>query len=430
MFGSNTPIWDGYEECQVYLTFYQAFWYMVFEAIMLEGHHGMQESVENHLRSRRQAKGLSQAVLARVAGVTRQAVCAIEANQYLPTTGVALALARSLGCRVEDLFCLGPGDGILEGDWVGPQPPVWPDEVPIRVNVAQVGSRFVVRPLSALGDRLAFAISADGLLSPQREAIRSTKGSRSPVRVSLLRDRGAVEQEVVIAGCDPAVFLLGEYVRRRVHGASVVGWTMGSTAALKALKQGEVHVAGIHVVDPNTGESNLPFLRRHLRASEVKVVTFAQWEQGLMVRPGNPLGIRAVEDLARPDVSIVNREPGAAARLLLDRKAAEAGIQASRLIGYRRLAFSHLEVARLVAEGQVDVGIGIGSAARLFGLVFLPLLKERYDLVIPHSLLEAHPTVPLLLDTLASRAFHREVDALGGYDTQHTGRIVEWRQTA
>lgn len=379
-------------------------------------------NIENRLRSLRTAKGLSQGALASMAGITRQAIYAIEANQYLPTTAVALRLAGALDCRVEDLFSLVSSGEVIEGDLTGPLQPA-ADTALVRVKVALVGDRMVVRPVAALGEVLNYTVPADGLMirSPVSSGRSERTGTR--VQVQLLRDRRAVEGEIAVAGCDPAIFLAGEYLRRRRDSTTVVGWTMGSAAALEALKRGEVHVAGLHLVDEKSGESNLPYLRRHLKGDGFTVVTFAIWEEGLLVPSGSPKGIREVAALARKDIVLVNREPGSGARLLLDRKLSEAGIKASQVKGYHRIVGSHFDVARLIAEGQADTGISVRSAARLLGLDFIPLQKERYDLVVPTSYLSTHPGLANLLDTIVSRRFRAEIEALGGYETNETGKI-------
>jgi putative molybdopterin biosynthesis protein len=386
-------------------------------------------NIENRLRSLRSAKGLSQGDLAGMAGVTRQAIYAIEANQYLPTTAVALRLAGALGCRVEDLFSLVSSGEIVEGELIGELPH---DAGRVRVKVARVGQRLLVRPVATLGDVLNFTIPADGLIigpaSSERIHKAGNRGNRSNhVRVELTRDRRLIEEEIVVAGCDPAIFLAGEYLRRRQERSSVLEWTMGSGAAIEALKRGEVHVAGLHIVDPKTGESNVPYLQRHLRGGDFTVITFAAWEQGLMVAKGNPKGIRGVTDLMRKDIVMINREEGAGARVLLDQRLAAAGVHSVKVNGYESLAASHLEVAQRIARGQSDVGMGVGSAARLVGLDFIPLQHERYDLVMPALYLTTHPGLSIFLETIVSRQFRAEIDALGGYDTRETGKIVEFQ---
>ncbi|MFQ5932829.1 MAG: substrate-binding domain-containing protein, partial [Nitrospiraceae bacterium] len=331
--------------------------------------------------------------------------------------------------RVEDLFCLASEGEVIEGDRIESLPTGAAWAGPARVKVARIGARMIVRPVASLGDVLNFTVAADGLLVHSPPAPRRSGGRKGQVQVQLLRDRRLLEADIVVAGCDPAMFLVGEHLRRRQSKASVVGWSMGSAAAIEALNRREVHVAGLHVVDAKSGECNLPYLRRHLRNKEVTVVTFAAWEQGLMVRKGNPKRIRGVADLARKDVVVANREEGAGARLLLDRELAAAGIRVNQVKGYQRIASSHLEVARWIADGQVDVGMGVQSAARLLMLDFIPLQEERYDLVIPTAYLGSHPSLSAFLETITSRAFRLEVEAMGGYDTRQTGTMLEWTRS-
>jgi putative molybdopterin biosynthesis protein len=373
---------------------------------------------QNHLKDLRLQSGFSQADLATKAGITRQAISSIESNLYLPTTAVALRLASVLACRVEDLFCLAESQDIIEGTLVGLVPDHDLKTSPVRVKVATVGSHTIVRPLTGLGEVLCYAVPTDGYLVDV-----ALQAGGSTVQVKLSRGRQAIEQEISVAGCDPAIFLAGAHLRQRKDQTSVVGWTMGSMAALRALQQGEVHVAGLHLFDPTTGESNLPFLRRALKGSNYDVITFATWEEGFLVRPGNPKSIRAAADLVDPLVTLVNREEGAGARLLLDQRLRAAGIDPTHVRGYEKAVSSHFEVARAIACRQADAGIGIRSAAQLFGLDFVPLQAARYDLVVPKALLKSHPTLANLFDTIVSRPFRAEIDALGGYDTRETGMI-------
>ena len=372
----------------------------------------------NHLKSLRTQKGFSQGELAARAGITRQAVSSIESNLYLPTTAVALHLASVLACRVEDLFSIGTAEDIVEGKLIGHLPHSHVKASPIRVKVSTVGSKTVVRPITGLGEVLSFTVPADGYVVESQG-----QTSSSTVRVKLSRDRQAIEQAISVAGCDPAIFLAGEHMRRRKDQSSLVGWTMGSMAALRALQQGEVHVAGLHLFDPATGESNLPFLRRVLKGSNYEVVTFATWEEGLLVGAGNPKSIRGISDIVDPHVTLVNREEGAGARLLLDQRLRVAGINYDQVRGYGTIVASHFEVARAIASRQADVGVGIRSAAQLFELDFIPLQSARYDLVVPKAYLKSHPTLAHLFETLVSRPFRNEIEALGGYDTSDTGKL-------
>jgi len=379
-------------------------------------------NVENNLREIRSRKGLSQTDLAARSGITRQAVCAIEANQYLPTTAVALRLAGVLNCKVEDLFRLISTGEIVQGESVTG---VHAESLShnARVKVVRVGERLIVRTVASLGDVLNYAIAADGLVVDlPGGSHKSGKGSR-PIQVQLLRDRRLIEQEIAVAGCDPAIFLAGEYLRRHTKTAAVVGWTMGSGAALDALKRGEVHIAGIHIVDGKSGESNLPYVKQHLKGYDVNVVTFASWEEGLIVSAGNPLEIRGISDLARSDVRTINREARSGARILLDQKLAAAGLASHQIRGYDRFASSHFHVARLISEGQADAGIGVRSAANYYGLDFIPIQDARYDLVVPKAYLSSHPVLQAFFDTIVTRQFRSEVQAIGGYDTRQTGTL-------
>lgn len=376
----------------------------------------------NRLREVRTARGLSQGELAARAGVTRQAISSIEANRYLPTTVVALQLARVLNTSVEDLFSLQSAGEVIEARLIDvPMPSSSAGPLP-RVKVVKVNGQYFARPVAGLGEVLSYTVAADGFLD-SRETTRCGRSDASVVQVRLSRDRQAIEQEIAVAGCDPAIFLAGEHLRRRKDSTSVVGWTMGSIAALRALQRGEVHVAGIHLTDDSTGESNLPFLRRHLKASAYEVITFATWEEGLLVHSGNPKQIRTIADLVRDDVTVINREEGAGARLLLDQRLRAAGFVGSQVKGYDRTAASHLHIARLVAEGQADVGVGIRSAAQSYGLEFIPLQSARYDLVVPKAYLSSHPSLNHLFETLASQSFRSEIAAIGGYDTTDTGKL-------
>lgn len=376
----------------------------------------------NHLKEIRLSRGLPQGDLAAMAGITRQAVSSIEAGKYLPTTAVALHLATVLNCQVEDLFRLVETGEVVTGELAsGLRPEFLAQNA--RVKVVRVGERLIVRSVASLGDVLNYTISADGLIADLPDDVRTSGKRSAQVKVRLFRERRLIEQEIAVAGCDPAVFLAGEYLRRHSNHAAVVGWTMGSGAALDALKRGEVHIAGIHILDSKSGESNLPYVKQHLKGYDVKVVTFAHWEEGLIVRAGNPLAIREISDLARRDVRIINREPRSGARMLLDQRLSAMGLAPEQVGGYERIASSHLAVARLISEGQADAGIGVRFAAHYYGLDFIPIQDARYDLVVPKAYLASHPALQAFFNTIVTRQFRREVEAIGGYDTQQTGTV-------
>ena len=378
--------------------------------------------VRNRLKERRLAVDISQTELAGRVAITRQALYAMEMNQYLPGTELALRLASNLGCAVEDLFSFESESDIIEAEFIGSGKE---SQNVSRVKVACVGDRVLTKPVSDLGGVLNYTVPADGI---QLGRVSSTSGAtpRSDrVYVRLLTSQHDIERQVVVAGCDPSIFLAGEHIRRHGGDASILGWGMGSLAALQALKRGEVHVAGIHVVDHRSGDFNRPFLKKYLKGHAVTVVRFAAWEEGVLLRRGNPKGVQGIEDLARPDVRLVNREQGAGARLLLDHLLTKSGISSRQVRGYEALCPSQLELGRAIVEGRADMGIGAYAVGHFYDLDFIPLQEERYDLVIPSKYLHSHPGMQMFLDTLVTRGFRQEIEALGGYDTKETGKIIE-----
>jgi putative molybdopterin biosynthesis protein len=370
--------------------------------------------IENRLREKRQALALSQKQLADLAGITRQAISALEANQYYPATSVALQLARALHCRVEDLFSIKQGGEIIEGELLGSLPG---GDNPVRAQVTQIGHRMLVRPLHGLGELANLSATADGL-------IVGSIPEKTRVKVKLLKDREAVRRKVVVGGCDPAMFLVKEHVRKHVE-EHLVPCLMGSGLALNALKRGEVHMAGIHLAEEVSGTWELPSLKPSVGDMDCIIVTFAHWEEGFIVRQGNPKKIRTFGDMTKPSVRIVNREIGSGARRLLDKGMRASAINPKRLKGYEDEVLSHLDVASRIKAGLADTGIGVRSVAAICGLDFVPLQRERYDLVIPKGYYETSKGLRLLLDTIVSRPFREELEALGGYDTRDTGKVVE-----
>ncbi len=375
----------------------------------------LQRRVTNRLRDTRTAAGLSQGDLAQRAGITRQALYAMEKDQYLPGTEVALQLAHALGTSVEDLFSLNEGQDVLQAELPADHPGVLKST---RVKLATIGNRLVAKPVMELGDVLNYTVPADALV------LGAVPRRKHSVYVQLLKSQKDVESQILVAGCDPAIHLAGEHVRQQGGSASVVGWNMASLAALRALKRGDVHVAGIHLRDRRSGEYNLPFLRKYLRGQTVTVVRFATWQEGLLLKGGNPKRVRGFEDLARPDVRMVNRERGAGARLLLDHLLSRHRIPSQVVRGYGTIASSQIGLGRWIAEGKADVGIGARAVAQLYNFDFIPLQEERYDLVIPTSYVHSHPGMRIFLDTLVTRRFQREIEALGGYDARESGKII------
>ncbi len=374
------------------------------------------ERYQSRLKALRVARGLSQPELADSVGLTRQAIYMIEANRYLPNATTALRLAKALRCKVEDLFLLEEDLQRIEAELLGESGEA---DSADRMKFWKVGDRSWALPLSAMGEPSRSLVAADALVLPGMR-----KNAKRKVVLQALEDPATLDGQIAVAGCDPALFVIADRLLRGTEPVPVVVWPMGSTGALVELGRKTVHLAGVHLRD-SSGEFNLPFLRKHLGRRPTTVVTLAFWQMGLVVSPGNPKSIRSVEDLARKNVSVVNRERGSGARQLLDRRLSEAGIPSRRVTGYDSVLRLHTDVARRVLEGAADAAIAPLAVARLLGLEFIPIETERYDLIVPKELINEHPSVRRLLDALSSSAVRRELDALGGYDTTHTGEVVE-----
>ncbi|HEY6390048.1 MAG TPA: substrate-binding domain-containing protein [Bryobacteraceae bacterium] len=365
------------------------------------------------LNSVRGQRGISAAKLAKLVGVSRQTVYAIEAGDYVPNTTLALQLAKILEVRVEDLFQ-------LEGQAVELPPPVEVDLLDIHhapckgqpVQLCRVGKRII--GVSATPQPMMLPL-ADGVI------VESSKRTHL-AQVHVFQNDLDEGKRLLIAGCDPGISLLAQHLSR-FEDVDMTMAQSSSHQALEWLKQGKVHVAGTHLRDVPSGEYNLPAIKRLFPASAVKVVTFAIWEQGIVVAAGNPKDIRRIEDLSRKDVRIVNREKGAGSRELLDQKLRDAGVPPGKVNGYDDAAHGHLPAALAVSLGDVDCCIATRSAARAFGLSFIPLATERYDLVVRRQYAKL-PAVEVLLDVLNRAALRRKLEMLAGYDTRHTGEIL------
>jgi molybdate-binding protein/DNA-binding transcriptional regulator YhcF (GntR family) len=230
------------------------------------------------------------------------------------------------------------------------------------------------------------------------------------------------EQEVRFAGShDLTVELLARMLLEKQPQTQLTVEIIGSLGGLMALARDEADIAGSHLWDEKTDDYNIPFVRRLLPGRRVALVTLVQRSLGLIVAPGNPLDISTLNDLIRPNVHIVNRQPGSGTRVWLDAQLKALNIASDEIEGYNQEELTHLAVARAVEQGKVSVGLGIHAAASAYGLDFVPLTKERYELVLPEEVLGSAP-VERLLATVRSQQFQESVVTLGGYDTSETGQ--------
>ena len=290
----------------------------------------------------------------------------------------------------------------------------------VRVTVGQVGDRTLVTPLARGAGVITSLVRADGLLHIPRFSEGLNAGSE--VEVLLYRAPEDIARTVVAVGShDPMLDLLGQFLSTRFPGYRLASANVGSLGGLVAQKRGEAHVSGTHLLDPETGEYNVPYVRRTLGDLPVQVVTFAHREQGLIVAPGNPLGIRSLDDL--PRARYVNRQRGAGTRVLLDYELEKRGIDVAQVDGYDREEYTHLAVAAAVASGSADCGLGIRNAAMALDLDFIPVTHERYDLVIPAAYRDL-PMIQHLVGLLHDDEFRAAVAAQPGYDVSEMGQPV------
>jgi len=423
------------------------------------------------LRLARQVRGFSQQQLAGMAGVSRQAVSAVESGLSDPSLRVALALARALGLSVEEMF--GPG---TRTPTVAARPLAPLGAVGSRVILAPVGDEFVALPLAGAAVTRAGFVSAGGIANgisrapfegagrtlPDDVSRASARGagraqpddvSRAPAAgagsalaggagptgagPSASRSRHAVRSvqpigpprpTLVVAGCDPALPLLEVPLSLLDPPIAFAWWPCGSEEALELAAEGLVHVAGAHLLgssgDYNTGPAT------DLLSNGAEVIGFCSWREGLVLRPERSADITSIEDLLLANLRLVNRELGAEARRVLDRELTSRGIDPEQVDGYQTRATGHLHVAATIAAGLADAGVASEPAALAYGLGFVPLASERFDLVIPAAQAGSRE-VQGLLKVLSSRWLLDQLASLPGYDPAHCGeRIATLEPTA
>ena len=293
----------------------------------------------------------------------------------------------------------------------------------LRLSVGKVDDKYVATPLARGAGCITSVSKAQAL-------------TRIPVQSEGLEQGGTVPAElmvpeaelgnilVCVGSHDNTLDILADELMGFTPPIRLTSSHVGSMGGILAIKSGSCHFAGAHLFDPDTGDYNFPFLQRYLPDAEITLVNLAIRHQGFIVPKGNPKGIRSIHDLADGSIRFLNRQRGAGTRILFDHHLRDAEINPTQVAGYDKEEFTHMAVAVNVLTGAADTGLGIYAAARALGLDFVPLARERYDLIIPNRFMDT-AGAQAVMRLLASPTFHARIEALGGYETTLTGRTMQ-----
>lgn len=293
----------------------------------------------------------------------------------------------------------------------------------LRVKLGEVGGKVIATPVTRGAGVLMSLVRADGIV--RIPANSEGPGAGSEVEVELLRSKRDISNTIVCIGShDNILDILANYLKKRYPEMSLSSAHVGSMGGLMALKRGEAHLAGTHLLDEETGEYNIPFIKRLLTEKRMVLVNLVYREQGLLVPKGNPKVIKGFEDLKRDDIVFINRQAGAGTRLLTDMYLKKLGIDPKQVKGYNHEEYTHMAVASAVLSGVADTGLAILSSAVALGLDFIPVAKERYDLAIPEEFYDTEMINRLLTIISHDAEFRSQVMTLGGYDISDMGKIL------
>ena len=292
----------------------------------------------------------------------------------------------------------------------------------IRVKLGAVGDNIMAIPLPRGAGCITTLTEADGIIRVPNnmEGINP----HEPVMAELLRPLSSVNNTIVVVGShDNTLDILADQIRTGRSGLTLSSSHVGSMGGLMAIKKGVCHLAGSHLLDIEDGTYNISYLKKYLPDAKVRLVNLVFRDQGLIVPPGNPKAIKGIEDLGRDDITFINRQGGSGTRILLDFRLKQLGIDPTDVRGYLNEEFTHMSVAVAVLGGAVDVTLGIYAAAKALNLDFIPVVTEQYDLIIPEVYFESE-NIQILLETINSETFKKRVEALGGYSTKKTGKVI------
>jgi molybdopterin molybdotransferase/putative molybdopterin biosynthesis protein len=368
--------------------------------------------------------------------INRQSKIGNQESKYLtPDTSHLIPIIGVPGYPVSAALTIDIFVEPLMAQWLGRRPRELPTETAtltrkivsppgdddyVRVAIGKVGGKLLAAPLSRGAGVITSLVQADGLALIPRGAQGMDAGEA--VKVYLYRSKAEIERTIFCIGShDLTLDLMSQFLAE--HDRRLASANVGSQGGLIALRRGEAHLAGSHLLNPETGEYNISYIRQYMPNIPVKVLALVKREQGLMVKRGNPKSIKGLEDLKRSDIRFVNRQRGAGTRVLLDYHLNLMTIPREWIVGYNQEEYTHLGVAAAVASGRADCGLGIAAAAQALELEFIPLFQERYDLVIPKQFVYDELLAPLL-GILSERRFREAVSHLIGYDVSVMGTII------
>ncbi|ADW18241.1 molybdopterin molybdochelatase [Desulfobulbus propionicus DSM 2032] len=292
-----------------------------------------------------------------------------------------------------------------------------------RMIVGRIDDRFVAVPLKQGAGAITTLTRANGMLRIAAASEGEIHGRE--VTIELLVPRPQAERTILCTGShDLCLDVLGDLLRKQDPAYPLASTHVGSLGGLMALKQGMCHLAGSHLLDPMDGSYNTSYIRKHLAGRDIRAVTLVHREQGFIVPKGNPKNIASIHDLFGEGIRFINRQAGSGTRVLLDYELERHHLDPDAILGYDQDEYTHMAVAVAVLSGKVDTGLGIKSAANALGLDFVPLVEERYDLLLPGELFDT-PMIQAVLTVINTADFRQAVEALGGYSTRETGRLVE-----
>ncbi|WP_461204682.1 molybdopterin biosynthesis protein [Clostridium sp. DL1XJH146] len=292
----------------------------------------------------------------------------------------------------------------------------------VRMKLGYVNDKLVATPLNRGAGQTMSLVNADAVLNvPQN--IEGYE-ERTIVEVELLKDEESIKNTLVCIGShDPIIDIIGDFMHADDKNSFLSSAHVGSFGGIMALKNGETHISPIHLLDPETGEYNLAYIDKYLKDKNIALIKLVKRTQGIMIRKENKDKVSKIEDISHKNLKFVNRQRGSGTRVLFDYKLKELGLNPKSINGYEREEFTHLAVAAAIANGDVDCGLGIYSAAKIMKLDFIPVAEEYYDIAIPLEFIDL-PVVQEFIKIIKNDKFKRKLDELGGYGYDEIGEII------